>query len=79
MEPGTKVRMSVALKQRLCWLNPQHVQEFGDCVGTVLGPTDYGTSQGPEIDVRWHPSDCRFAYTAADLEEQDAVEDEEQS
>lgn len=63
MKPGTKVKMSEDLKIRLR-LNDcdDHVDEFGDCVGLVEGPTDYGTSKGPELDVRWQPSNLRYAY-----------------
>ena len=39
-----------------------HVEEFGDCVGVVEGPVDCATSQGPEVDVRWQPSNLRYGY-----------------
>lgn len=45
-----------------------HVREFGNCVGVVIGLTDYGTRRGPEFDVRWQPSSLRYAYAAEDLE-----------
>jgi hypothetical protein len=56
-----------------------HVEEFGDCIGIVQGPTDYNNvpqchpdySQdkvGPEIDVLWQPSNLRYAYHPDDLE-----------
>lgn len=72
MKPGTKVRMSQDLKNGLrsndCG---QHVDEFGDCVGIVQGPVDYGTSEGPEVDVRWQPSNLRYAYHPDQLVELD--------
>lgn len=57
-----------------------HVDEFGDCEGLVQGPTDlnnckpgepeYDLSKlGSEVDVRWQPSNLRYAYNPADLEE----------
>ena len=46
----------------------EHVEEFGDCVGVVQGPTDYGSQQGPEVDVRWQPSNLRYAYHPDNLE-----------
>ena len=63
MKPGTKVRMTEELK-RVFRLNncAAHVEEFGDCVGIVEGPVDYGTTSGPELDVRWQPSNLRYAY-----------------
>lgn len=47
-----------------------HVDEFGDCVGVVIGFTDYNNKGdvrdenkvGPEVDVRWAPSNLRYAY-----------------
>jgi len=53
-----------------------HVREFGRCVGIVQGPTDYNrdgeprdpAKVGPEVDVRWQPSNLRYAYDPKDLE-----------
>ena len=47
---------------------PNHVTEFGDCVGVVEGLVDYGSSKGPEVDVRWKPAGWRYAYHPRDLE-----------
>ena len=84
--------MSDALKQRLratCGAAkhdtetcpPQcsvgHIEEFGDCIGVVTGPTDYnnepkGSAEydprkvGPEVDVRWERG-LRYAYAPEDL------------
>jgi hypothetical protein len=60
-----------------CWgCSTAHVEEFGDCVGTVQGPTDYNNDGeprdpakvGPEVDVRWQPSNLRYAYDPKHLE-----------
>jgi len=56
----------------------EHVEEFGECVGVVSGPTDYNNvpsghvdydpnKVGPELDVRWEPSGLRYAYAATSL------------
>lgn len=44
-----------------------HVEEFGDCVGVVQGPLDYGSQRGPEVDVSWKPSNLRYGYAPEDL------------
>lgn len=68
MKPGTKVRMrrslKIALRKNDC---DAHVREFGGCVGIVLGPVDYGTQQGPEVDVRWLPSRLKYGYDPMEL------------
>jgi hypothetical protein len=57
----------------------EHVEEFGGCVGVIQGPTDYNNCKpdahdydpakvGPEVDVRWEPSNLRYAYLPEDLE-----------
>lgn len=41
----------------------EHVEEFGDCIGIVIGLTFYMTNvSGPEVDVIWQPSNLRYAY-----------------
>lgn len=46
-----------------CWgCSSPHVEEFGDCVGIVEGLVDFGTSKGPEVNVRWLPSKLRYGY-----------------
>jgi len=63
MKPGTKVRMRAAFKAQLrATGSGAHVEEFGDCIGEVLGLTDYGTQKGPEVDVRWAPDNLKYAY-----------------
>lgn len=46
----------------------EHIAEFGSCVGIVDGLLDYGTQKGPEVDVRWQPSNLRYGYHPDDLE-----------
>jgi hypothetical protein len=52
-----------------CWgCSTAHVEEFGDCIGTVLGPAELdGPSPTPCVDVRWEPSGLRYAYGLDDL------------
>lgn len=56
-----------------------HLEEFGACVGVVQGPVDYNdvprgdarwdpAKLGPEVDVRWQPSNLRYMYAEDDLE-----------
>jgi len=45
-----------------------HLAEFGHCVGVVQGPTSYGATSGPEVDVRWEPSGLRYAYRPDQLQ-----------
>jgi len=55
-----------------CWgCSTGHVEEFGDCIGVVDGLVDYNYDSrsahdpervGPELDVRWQPSNLRYAY-----------------
>ena len=63
MNPGDIVRMNAACKRALFKTGSHdHVKEFSRCYGVVVGPTDYGTQQGPELDVRWQPSNLRYTY-----------------
>jgi hypothetical protein len=75
---GKKVRMTEAFKKLLTGErrfsdSPDHVEEFGHCVGTVECLVDYGEFQGPEVDVRW-PSGFRYAYPPDGLEVVEVVE-----
>lgn len=56
-----------------------HLEEFGDCVGVVDGPTDFNNRKpgdpdydpekvGPCVDVRWQPSNLRYMYDPDELE-----------
>lgn len=68
MKPGDIVRMNAACKRALFKTGSHdHVREFGRCYGVVIGLTDYGNLQGPEWDVRWRPSDLRYAYAEEHL------------
>jgi hypothetical protein len=70
IKPGTLVRMKPALKQGFIKNGCKaHVDEFGHCIGVVEGPVDYGNSLGPEVDVRWQPSNLRYMYHPDELEE----------
>lgn len=44
----------------------EHVKEFGACEGVVQGPAGPGW---PEVDVRWQPSNLRYAYDPKHLVE----------
>ena len=76
--PGRHVGDTSDLRESCMVCSTEHVLEFGGCVGVVLGPTDYNNSKpgepgydfakvGPEVDVRWLPSNLRYAYNPADL------------
>lgn len=50
-----------------------HVEEFGDCIGRVVGPIDFNTCSedypdydknkiGPELDVKWSPYNLKYGY-----------------
>lgn len=80
-KPGDVVRMTRTFRTMMRWSSPplwrgrrrvypsrRHIREFGRCVGVVIGLVDYGTQQGPEIDVRWQPSGLRYAYDSNNLE-----------
>lgn len=45
-----------------------HVIEFGGCIGKVVGPVNYGTQLGPEVDVIWLSSQLRYMYDPSELE-----------
>lgn len=76
-----KVRMSKALKEKLKANNSfEHVKEFGNCTGVIEGLVDYNSVKpgetgydpskvGPEVNVRWKPSNLRYAYSLDDLDE----------
>lgn len=63
--PGDKVRMTADYKRQLAATGShEHVEEFGACVGVIVGPADLGEGPPawPELDVRWQPSNLRYAY-----------------
>lgn len=68
LAPGDIVQMNSAYKSKLSH-SLEHLQEFGDCIGIVEGPLDYGNGHlGPEYDVRWYPSFLRYGYLPEDLD-----------
>lgn len=75
LKKGDRVRMGDRLKWKLRKNGSgEHVREFGDCVGVVDGPVDWQNGDfGPELDVRWQPSNLRYMYAPDDLvrEEED--------
>lgn len=68
---GTRVRMKESYKESLRSgdeFTLAHCEEFGECEGIVDGLIDYGFFQGPEVDVRWQPSNLRYGYDPENLE-----------
>jgi hypothetical protein len=76
LRKGDKVRMTVEFKTRMRVSSVGHIIEFGNCVGIVQGFIDYHNDGdmldhgkiGPEVDVRWQPSNLRYAYMPEELE-----------
>lgn len=76
---GIKVKMSMHLKHRLIGNgSADHALEFGSCEGYIEGYTDYNNvpkghplyskeKLGPEVEVRWVPSNLRYSYIITDL------------
>lgn len=63
---GTRVRMSVAFKGLLLATGAlTHVKEFGNTVGTVIGPMELGW---PEYDVMWGDTGLKYGYSAENLD-----------
>lgn len=69
MRPGTKVKMSEAFKKALIDNDcNEHVEEFGNCIGVVVGLADYGNGiLGPDIDIYWQPSNLEYRYEPKSL------------
>lgn len=80
MKPGDRVRMTKDFKRRMAETgSAAHIQEFGGCVGVVVGPVDYNrpgeekdpAKIGPEVNVRWGSKAMRYlryAYSPEHLE-----------
>lgn len=65
-----------------CWgprCSWEHVKKFEDCIGVIIGWTDYNNCRlddpeynlgklGPEVDVRWQPSNLRYCYDPKQLD-----------
>ena len=72
MKIGNIVRMTHEFKQRMIGTESEdHIREFGDCIGKVVGPMFPGTSC-PEVDVQWWTDDegysLRYGYHPNDLD-----------
>jgi hypothetical protein len=76
MEPGTQVMMTEDFKSLMRANGSRgHIDEFGACVGIVEGLLDYNNpgsphdprKVGPELDVRWQPSNLRYGYHPENL------------
>jgi len=67
LKVGDRVRMTEELKKGLL-INDcaEHVEEFGHCVGVVVG--DDGYKSDPAFDVRWEPSGLKYGYCGRWLE-----------
>lgn len=52
-----------------CWgCSSDHVKEFGECIGVVVGYTNWSDGVvGPEVDVKWLPDNLKYAYDEDDL------------
>lgn len=61
---GDTVKMSDSLKKSLTDNNCQeHVEEFGDCIG-IVESWEYPNEEDINIvNVRWKPSELRYAYS----------------
>lgn len=69
IEKGTWVRMTQDLKDGMrANGSHEHVDEFGDCIGMVIGPMFPDCEDAPEVDVRWQPSNLRYGYHPDHLE-----------
>jgi hypothetical protein len=63
---GKLVRMKESFKEAMRRNgSSEHIDEFGDCVGVILGPMEPGW---PEVDVRWKPSNLKYGYDIENLE-----------
>lgn len=68
MKIGTMVRMTPNLKRAMrANGSGEHVDEFGHCIGVVIGPM-FPDTDWPEVDVRWQPSNLRYGYHPNELE-----------
>ncbi len=70
MKKGDRVRLTAKCKREMTGArgmfdSHEHVDEFGDCVGVVLGPCN---RDGTELEVRWEPSGLIYWYEPNMLE-----------
>jgi hypothetical protein len=83
MKIGARVRMTRKFRRALRgqgyrkprWMYygaRKHVREFGRCEGIVEGLVEWSmnpeVAPGPEVNVRWQPSNLRYMYLPEDLE-----------
>jgi hypothetical protein len=62
---GDNVKMSEDVKKLLIENDcKEHVDEFGDCEGVVIGQTfeDNFEDDIDYVDVRWKPSELKYGY-----------------
>lgn len=58
MTESFKARMSQGV-----FHSKDHIAEFGDCIGIVEDLVQWSTETvGPEVNVRWQPSNLRYCY-----------------
>ncbi len=68
MKEGTKVKMKNSFKQKLLKNGSEdHILEFGDCTGIVIGLTHPELPGVDDVAVRWQPSGLRYNYSPSDL------------
>lgn len=64
---GDTVKMSESLKKYFRQHgSKEHVEEFGDCIGTVEDVT-HADASSKHVNVRWHPSELRYEYDITHL------------
>ena len=67
IKKGDLVRMSEKfISEMMLGESKDHVEEFKDCIGKVEGPS-YPNGEGPEVDVRWMPSNLKYGYFTDNL------------
>lgn len=67
-QPGTRVRLTETAKQYFREHNSaEHIAEFGDCDGQIVGPTFQDSVSF--LDVRWEPSQLKYGYHVDHLEQ----------
>ena len=66
--PGVKVKLTEVYKRKMIASGcAEHIYEFGDSVGVIVGPT-YPHADCEEVDVSWLPFGIKFSYFPKDLE-----------
>lgn len=65
IKPGTKVKMREDFKRLMSKNSKEHIEEFGNCIGIVIGNMYPDTDE--YVDVRWQPSNLRYGYSINEL------------